>query len=75
MFIAQFVSILTAGLTGTLAPMLFSFVFRRDAGQWGGPLETAIQDIVGSFAIVVLSFHVLALWGPIDIAPEDMCGV
>jgi hypothetical protein len=73
-FIAQFISIVTAGVTGTLAPLIFTFIFRRDSGKWGGPLETAIQDIVGSFAMVVLSYHVLALFGPHTIDPADMCG-
>ena len=72
-FLAQFSSILTAGLTGTLAPLIFTFVFRRDSGQWGGPLETAIQDIVGSFAMVILSYHVLNLLGPHEISESDMC--
>jgi magnesium transporter len=72
--IAQFVSILTAGLTGTLAPLLFSFIFERDAGKWGGPLETAIQDIVGSFAMVVLSYKILEFFGPMDVEPGDTCG-
>ena len=72
--IAQFVSILTAGCTGTLAPLLFSFIFKRDSGKWGGPLETAIQDIVGSFAMVVLSYKILTWFGPGPIDPSDMCG-
>lgn len=71
--VAQFVSIVTAGLTGTLAPMLFSFVFERDPGKWGGPLETAVQDIVGSFAMVVLSYKILEILGPMEVEPGDMC--
>jgi len=71
--IAQFVSVITAGITGTLAPIIFSFIFRRDAGKWAGPLETAIQDIIGSFAMVILSYHILKLLGPHHIAPEDIC--
>jgi len=74
-FVAQFVALWTAGCTGTLAPLLFSFIFRRDSGKWGGPLETAIQDIVGSFAMVVLSYHLLVLLGPTEIDPSDMCFV
>jgi Mg/Co/Ni transporter MgtE len=73
-FIAQFISIVTAGVTGTLAPLIFTFIFRRDSGKWGGPLETAIQDIVGSFAMVVLSYHVLVFFGPHNIDPSDVCG-
>jgi len=72
-FVAQFISIVTAGVTGTFAPLLFSFFFHRDSGKWGGPLETAIQDIVGSFAMVVISYHILLLFGPHDIDPSDMC--
>ena len=72
--IAQFISILTAGLTGTLAPLLFSFIFQRDSGKWGGPLETAIQDIIGSFAMVVMSYQILKLFAPFDIESWDNCG-
>ncbi|KAL3774428.1 hypothetical protein ACHAW5_001670 [Stephanodiscus triporus] len=44
-FFAQFIGIATAGLTGTLAPLLFTFIFKSDSGKWGGPLETAVQDV------------------------------
>lgn len=73
-FVAQQVSILTAGLTGTFAPLLFSFIFHRDSGKWGGPLETAVQDIVGSFAMVVLSYRILVFLGPGEVDPSDTCG-
>ena len=71
--IAQFVSVVAAGITGTLAPLVFTFVFKRDAGKWSGPLETAIQDIVGSFAIVVLSYHILVLLSSGEVDPSDQC--
>lgn len=73
-FMAQFVSIVTAGLTGTLAPLIFTFIFHRDSALYGGPLETAIQDIVGSFAMVVLSYRLLVFFGPMEITPDDICG-
>lgn len=73
-FMAQFVSIVTAGITGTLAPLIFTFIFHRDAALYGGPLETAIQDIVGSFAMVILSYQLLLLFGPMEISPDDICG-
>jgi Mg/Co/Ni transporter MgtE len=73
-FIAQFVSIFTAGLTGTLAPLIFTFVFHRDSALYGGPLETAIQDIVGSFAMVIMSYRLLVFLGPMDVSPDDICG-
>lgn len=31
---AQFISILTAGITGTFAPLIFTFIFERDSGKW-----------------------------------------
>lgn len=71
---AQLISIVTAGITGTFAPLLFSFIFKRDSGKWGGPLETAIQDIVGSFAMVVVSYHILKFLGPGPVDPSDACG-
>lgn len=73
-FVAQFVSVLTAGLTGTLAPLLFTFIFHQDSAKWGGPLETAIQDIVGSFAMVILSYRILLMFGENEIDPSDVCG-
>ena len=72
--VAQMLSIVTAGLTGTIAPLLFSFLFKRDSGKWSGPLETAIQDIVGSFAMVIMSYHLLVLLGTGPIDPNDVCG-
>jgi Mg/Co/Ni transporter MgtE len=71
--VAQFLSIVTAGFTGTFAPLMFSFIFRRDAGKWSGPLETAIQDIIGSFAMIVLSYYILAWLGPGPIDSDDVC--
>jgi Mg/Co/Ni transporter MgtE len=73
-FIAQFISMLTAGCTGTLAPLIFTFIFKQDSGKWGGPLETAIQDIVGSFAMIVISYHVLLFFGVEPIDEDDYCG-
>jgi Mg/Co/Ni transporter MgtE len=73
-FAAQFISIVTAGITGTFAPLMFSFVFHRDSGKWGGPLETAIQDVVGSFAMIMISYHILLLFGKRQVDPSDVCG-
>lgn len=73
MFVAQLISIMTAGITGTLAPIIFTFIFRRDSGKWSGPLETAIQDIVGSVAMMVISYHFLIMFGQRNIDPLDTC--
>ena len=72
-FTAQWIGIFTAGVTGTLAPLLFTFIFERDSGKWGGPLETAVQDVVGSFAMIVVTYWIMSLFGPYDIEPNDMC--
>ena len=61
--IAQFFSVLSAGLTGTVAPLISCFIFHRDSGKWSGLLETVIQDLIGSFAMVILSFHVITWFG------------
>jgi hypothetical protein len=77
MFTAQFVGIVTAGFTGTLAPLLFTFIFeRRDSGKWGvGQLETAVQDVVTSFAMIVIGYQIVLLFGPYEIAPNDVCSI
>ncbi|KAL7531161.1 hypothetical protein ACHAWF_003654 [Thalassiosira exigua] len=72
-FTAQFIGIITAGFTGTLAPLIFTFIFERDSGKWGGPLETAVQDVVGSFAMIVVTYRIMLLFGPYDLDPSDMC--
>lgn len=72
-FTAQFIGILTAGCTGTMAPLLFTFIFKRDSGKWGGPLETAVQDVVGSFAMIVITYQIMFLLGPFDLEASDMC--
>jgi len=73
--IAQVLSIFTAGITGTSAPLIFTYLFHQDCGKWSGPIETAVQDIVGSFSMVVLSYHLLRLLGAnTTISPDDVCG-
>jgi Mg/Co/Ni transporter MgtE len=76
--IAQVISIWTAGLTGTLAPFCVSFVFRNTMGKWGASagqfiLETVIQDIVGSFVMIVISYRLLILLGSGELPPTDTC--
>jgi len=66
--LAQVFSISVAGLTGTLAPIMFSMVFKRDAGKWAGPLETAVQDIAGTFAIVYLAQWILIFFVKVGIS-------
>ena len=63
MFLANVLGVLTSGLTGTLAPLVFTFIFHRDASKWGGLLATAFQDIIGCFVMVIFSFHALQFLG------------
>eukprot|EP00578_Thalassiosira_sp_NH16_P006456 CAMPEP_0181124154 /NCGR_PEP_ID=MMETSP1071-20121207/26313_1 /TAXON_ID=35127 /ORGANISM="Thalassiosira sp., Strain NH16" /LENGTH=94 /DNA_ID=CAMNT_0023209407 /DNA_START=220 /DNA_END=504 /DNA_ORIENTATION=+ len=72
-FTAQFIGIMTAGFTGTLAPLLFTFIFKRDSGKWGGPLETAVQDVLGTFAMIVVTYHIMLMFGPFELEPNDIC--
>ena len=74
-FTAQFLGILTAGFVGTLAPLLLTFTFKRDSKKWGSPLETVVQDVVGSFAMIIISYQIMLLFGPYDIKPNDMCSI
>ena len=73
--IAQSMSMLTAGLTGSLPPLFFSFLLQRTAGQWSGLMETAVQDVVSTFVMVVLTYKMLEFCGPFQIDPSDMCYV
>jgi hypothetical protein len=73
-FFAQFIGIATAGITGTFTQLLFTFIFHRDSGKWGGQLEMAVQDIVGSFAMIVVTYQIMQFFGPFDIEPTDICG-
>jgi len=57
--LSQAFSIAIAGLTGTCAPLIFTFIFHGDAGKWAGPMETAVQDVAGSFAMVYVAQWVL----------------
>jgi Mg/Co/Ni transporter MgtE len=71
--IAQFISIVMAGFTGTIAPILSTLFFKRDSMKWKGPLETAIQDVVGCFAMVILSYKILVLFSPHNVDASDRC--
>jgi Mg/Co/Ni transporter MgtE len=71
---AQLLSTVTAGCTGTLAPLCGKFFFSCDAEKWGGLVETALQDIIASFAMVMVTYRFLEFIGPLDVDPNDLCG-
>jgi Mg/Co/Ni transporter MgtE len=69
---AQTFSIAVAGITGTMAPLLFSFLLRWDPGKWAGPMETAVQDIAGTFAVVYLAQWVLMFFVSVGVSPPTV---
>jgi len=71
---SQIVSIVSSSITGSIAPLFFNILFQNDAGKWSSLLETAVQDIVGCFTMVVLSYKMLVLLGPRAIEIGDTCG-
>lgn len=57
--IAQMISIVFAGISGTASPLIFHMLLGRDPGMWAGPLETAVQDIVGAVSLFYFSLFML----------------
>jgi len=74
-FIAQFIGVLIAGYTGTLAPLVFTYIFGRDSGKWAGLLETVVLDVVGSFAMIVVTYQIMIFFGPYEVVASDACSV
>ena len=73
MFTAQFIGVFMAGFTGSLAPLFLSLCFQRGASKWSGLLETAFQDLVGSFSMIVISYQILLFFGPYELGGDDVC--
>mmetsp|Transcript_7889 Transcript_7889/g.19356 ORF Transcript_7889/g.19356 Transcript_7889/m.19356 type:complete len:873 (+) Transcript_7889:135-2753(+) len=72
-FTAQFIGVSLAGCTGGLAPFFIGLLSQRDSRKWGGLPETAVQDVVASFAMIVISYQIMLLFGPYEIGSHDMC--
>lgn len=68
--IAQAFSIIVAGLTGSAAPLVFSFLFHGDAGKWAGPMETAIQDVAGAFGVVYIAQFIMVACVKYGLSPS-----
>lgn len=73
--VAQFLSIVVAGFTGTIAPLCVTLFFTSDAGKWTAPLLTTLQDVVGSFTMIVMSYYILMWIGQREVEPWDECHV
>ena len=65
--------IILAGLGGTLAPLIFTFLFHRDSGRMGILLQTAIQDVVGTFTMLGLSYFIITQFGESNIDSNNLC--
>lgn len=61
-FFAQFCSSISASVTASFAPLLFNRCDWNPA-EWGGPFETAFQDVVGSSVMLAGSAAILAQFG------------
>jgi magnesium transporter len=57
-FCGMLFSVMLAGISGSAAPLLFKMC-RFDPSSLAGPLETAIQDIVGGTVLLMLSACIL----------------
>jgi Mg/Co/Ni transporter MgtE len=51
-FLANALAVRTSGLTGTIAPLLFTFFFHREEEKWNSLLATALQDVIGFFSMI-----------------------
>lgn len=71
--IAQGISMIAAGLSGALPPLFFGFFFELSAEKWKGLIETALQDVISTFVMVVLAYKMLEYCGPFQIDPSDTC--
>ena len=69
----QLFSILTSGVTGTIVPLLCSSTMKREAGRRSLLLVTAIQDIFGSFATIVLAYYIIVILSSKGIDATDRC--
>jgi len=62
MWLGMCVAVVSAGITGSMAPLLFKFLKFGDPSALAGPLETAFQDIIGSSCLLTLSAAILQAW-------------
>merc|ERR1711976_445387 len=74
MWLGMCVAVVSAGATGSMAPLLFKFLKIGDPSALAGPLETAFQDIIGSSALLALSAAILMAWTAIQDCPGGDLG-
>ncbi|KDO28116.1 hypothetical protein SPRG_20273 [Saprolegnia parasitica CBS 223.65] len=60
--VSQFASIMTASITGSAAPLVGKY-FNYDPATTAGPMETAIQDVVGNSFFLIFASSLLTFLG------------
>ncbi|CAJ1934308.1 unnamed protein product [Cylindrotheca closterium] len=72
---AQFLSILLAGLTGSIVPLLATKIFGDEGKSWNSAIVTAAQDLVGSAVMVTMIYKLGESFGPMEENGAESCGV
>ena len=72
--VAQFLSILSAGLTGSVMPFLAAKVFGEAGKRWNSAIVTAVQDLVGSAVMVTMVYKLGESFGPMEENGAEICG-
>jgi cation transporter-like permease len=73
MLLAQTISTVTSGITGSLAPIVSGYVLKGGSGKWVAPVVAATQDVVGCVTMMVVSYRVLVLLDHENAVPGDTC--
>merc|ERR1712048_103946 len=69
-WLGMFFSVLSAGISGSAAPLLFKRL-KCDPSALAGPLETAFQDIIGGSVLLALSAYILKTFAHHEACPSD----
>ena len=72
MFTSQFIGIFVGGCVGSLAPVCLGLFSQQGSSKWGSLLETAVQDVVASFLMIVISYQIMLLSGPYEIGSQGV---
>lgn len=73
--VAQFLSVLSAGLTGSVMPLLATKIFGEAGKSWNSAMVTAVQDLVGSAVMVVMIYKLGESFGPMEENGAESCVV
>lgn len=74
MFAAQFMSIVIAGIAGVTTPLAVGYAWKQNSATWQGSIITAVQDIVGGVAVLVMASRILAFQArDVELPVTDRC--